>query len=91
VAIARALVHEPRLLVCDEPTSAIDARTGQQVMELIRDVAVRPDRVAIIVTHDARIFGYADRIVSMEDGRVSGEKRQQPVWHAHDSESQGVP
>jgi putative ABC transport system ATP-binding protein len=75
VAIARALVHEPRLLVADEPTSAIDARTGQAVMELIRKVAIQPDRVAIVVTHDARVFGFADRIVTLEDGRVAGAKR----------------
>lgn len=79
VAIARALVHEPRLLVCDEPTSAIDARTGQAIMELIREVALEPDRVAVVVTHDARVFGYADRIVTLEDGRVAGEQRQQPT------------
>ena len=53
VAIARALVHRPRLLVADEPTSAIDARTGQAIMELIRQVALQPDRVAVVVTHDA--------------------------------------
>ncbi len=71
VAIARALVHQPRLLVADEPTSAIDARTGQAVMELIREVALKPDRVAVVVTHDARVFGFADRIITLEDGRVA--------------------
>jgi putative ABC transport system ATP-binding protein len=70
VAIARALVHEPRLLVADEPTSAIDARTGQAVMELIRQMALQPERVAVVVTHDARVFGYADQIITLEDGRV---------------------
>ncbi len=54
VAIARALVHKPRLLVCDEPTSAVDARTGQAIMELIRQVALQPDRVVVVVTHDSR-------------------------------------
>jgi putative ABC transport system ATP-binding protein len=72
VAIARAIVHEPRLLVCDEPTSAVDARTGQTVMELIRKLALRPDRVVLVVTHDPRVFGFADRTVTMEDGRVVG-------------------
>jgi putative ABC transport system ATP-binding protein len=75
VAIARALVHEPRLLVADEPTSAVDAHTGQAVMELIRELALRPDRVAVVVTHDARVFDFGDRIITLEDGRVAGVER----------------
>ena len=71
VAIARALVHEPRLVVCDEPTAALDAKTGHTVMELLREVAVAKDRACIVVTHDSRIFDLADRIVQMEDGKVS--------------------
>lgn len=70
VAIARALVHEPRLLVCDEPTAALDAQSGQTVMELLREVALQPDRAVLIVTHDSRVFSYGDRIVHMSDGRV---------------------
>ena len=70
VAIARALVHEPRLLVCDEPTSALDAANGQITMELIREVAVQSDRAVIVVTHDSRVYSFADRIASMEDGHI---------------------
>jgi putative ABC transport system ATP-binding protein len=70
VAIARALVHGPKLIVCDEPTSALDHETGHKVMELLREVAVGPDRALVIVTHDARIFEFADRIAKMDDGRV---------------------
>jgi putative ABC transport system ATP-binding protein len=75
VAIARALVHQPRLLVADEPTSAVDAQTGQAIMELIRQMALQPDRVAVVVTHDARVFEYGDRILTLEDGRVAAAKR----------------
>jgi putative ABC transport system ATP-binding protein len=70
VAIARAMVHGPRLIVCDEPTSALDAQTGHKVMELMREVALGEDRSLIVVTHDARIFGFADRIAKMNDGRI---------------------
>lgn len=70
VALARALVHEPRLIVCDEPTSALDAKTGHTVMELLSEVAVRPDRAVIVVTHDSRVFEFADTIAHMDDGKI---------------------
>lgn len=70
VAIARALVHSPRLIVCDEPTSALDADTGRLVMEVLRNTALSSDRAIIVVTHDNRIFNFADRIARMDDGRI---------------------
>ncbi|MFM2090420.1 MAG: hypothetical protein RLZZ127_909 [Planctomycetota bacterium] len=70
VAIARALVHDPRLVVCDEPTSALDHHTGEVVMDLLRSIALKPGRGLVIVTHDSRIFPYADRIATMDDGRI---------------------
>ncbi len=76
VAIARALIHDPRLVVCDEPTSALDAKTGHKVMELFAEIAVRPNRALIVVTHDSRIFDFADVITHMEDGRAVGEERK---------------
>jgi putative ABC transport system ATP-binding protein len=81
VAIARALIHNPRLIVCDEPTSALDARTGHMVMELFSEVAVRPDRALIVVTHDSRIFEFADTVAEMEDGRVIGVERGKGIGH----------
>ena len=70
VAIARAVVHAPRLIVCDEPTAALDAETGQTVLEILKETALVPDRAVIVVTHDTRIFRFADRIVAIEDGRI---------------------
>ncbi len=71
VAIARALVNDPKLLVCDEPTSALDGGTGQKVMALIREMVHGRDRVVIVVTHDERIFHFADRIAHLDDGKVT--------------------
>ena len=70
VAIARALIHNPRLIVCDEPTSALDHASGHNVMNLLKEVAVHKDRALIIVSHDARIFNFADRIAEMDDGHI---------------------
>jgi putative ABC transport system ATP-binding protein len=61
-------VHRPRLLICDEPTAALDAVSGRKVLELLKETACSPDRCVIVVTHDSRIFSFADRITEMEDG-----------------------
>jgi len=72
VAIARALIHEPRLIICDEPTAALDAGTGHRIMDLLKEIASKPDHCMLVVTHDNRIFKYADRIAEMDDGKVIG-------------------
>jgi putative ABC transport system ATP-binding protein len=83
VALARALVHKPRLIVCDEPTSALDHETGRAVMDLLTKVAARRDRGVIVVTHDSRVFDFADRIAHMDDGRiVRTEVTRQPRFAA---------
>jgi len=71
VAIARALAPNPRLLVCDEPTSALDGATGQSVMELVARAARENGHAVVVITHDERIFRFANRIVHMDDGRVT--------------------
>lgn len=70
VAIARALVHEPKIIICDEPTSNLDHATGHAMMEILRNVVQAPDRALVIVTHDTRIYEFADRIAYMDDGKI---------------------
>lgn len=70
VTLARALVHEPRLIICDEPTAALDHATGEAVMELLAENAVHPERAVIVVTHDNRVFHYADAVAHMDDGQI---------------------
>lgn len=70
VAVARALIHEPKLIICDEPTSQLDAMRGAEIMELVADLAKRENRCGVVVTHDPRIMSYADRVAKMEDGVV---------------------
>jgi putative ABC transport system ATP-binding protein len=70
VAIARALAREPRLILCDEPTSNLDHKTGAEMVELLRQAGRSSGRALIVATHDTRIFGYADSVARMEDGRI---------------------
>lgn len=70
VALARALVHDPRLIVCDEPTSNLDHAAGQEILGMLRDRARKAGRAILVVTHDQRIYSYADKIARMDDGRI---------------------
>lgn len=74
VAIARAVVHNPSIIICDEPTSALDAETGYAMMDMLKEMSNSPDRAVIIVTHDSRIFKYADRIVKISDGKILSDE-----------------
>ena len=71
VAIARALAGDPRIVLADEPTAALDSGSGTTVMEILRDVARVRNGAVVIVTHDARVLRYADRIAHIQDGRIA--------------------
>lgn len=71
VAIARALAGQPDIVLADEPTAALDKDSGRTVMKLLHALAREKGRAVVIVTHDSRVLEYADRIVRIEDGRVS--------------------
>ncbi|MCX6990510.1 MAG: ABC transporter ATP-binding protein [Chlamydiae bacterium] len=72
VAIARALIHNPDIIVCDEPTSFLDHGAGMKVMDLLRSIIDKTGKTLIVVSHDPRIQQYAHRIVRMDDGKIVG-------------------
>lgn len=75
VAVARALVNSPRLILADEPTAALDQASGLEVVTMLREFAAADGRAVVMVTHDNRIIGHADRIMSMVDGRIVSDVR----------------
>ena len=70
VAIARAVAKNPKILLCDEPTGALDYRTGKQVLQILEDMSRKRGATVIIVTHNAAIAPIADRVIRMHDARV---------------------
>ncbi len=74
VAIARALAGEPHIILADEPTAALDSVSGKLIMDLLQELAHEQRRAVVVVTHDNRIFDYADRIVHIEDGCISEQE-----------------
>jgi putative ABC transport system ATP-binding protein len=72
VAIARAIISSPEILILDEPTASLDGDTGRMIIAFVKEHILNEKRCILIVTHDARINEYADRIIHMEDGRITG-------------------
>lgn len=81
VAIARALAKKPKLIFADEPTSALDGENGQIVMELLRSCAREQGATVVCVTHDLRLAAYADRIITIEDGRITSTDADPALFH----------
>ena len=79
VAICRGCVHSPRLIVCDEPTSTLDHKTGMNVLKIFQDIVIDEKKALIVVTHDFRIYEFADRILEMDDGRIIGKRISQEL------------
>ena len=77
VAIARAIVSRPDILNFDEPTASLDGDTGRNIVQFVREHLLSDKRCIVIVTHDSRIYEFADRIMRMEDGRIAGTDRSQ--------------
>jgi len=78
-SIARALIKDPAILLCDEPTSALDAESGQVVMKILKRIAIEENRVVIVVSHDARVFPYADRLIKLENGAIVSDTAENYV------------
>ncbi len=77
VAIARAIVSRPDILILDEPTASLDGDTGRNIVKFVREQILNEQRCIVIVTHDSRIYEFADRIMRMEDGKITGVDRSQ--------------
>jgi len=87
VAIARALVNQPQLILADEPTAALDKKSGREVVTLMQKLAKEEGRTILMVTHDNRILDVADRIINLVDGRLESDENLEGFVKSHDPKS----
>ena len=73
MALGRALINDPPLLLADEPTANLDSKSGRNVLALFREIAAEEGRAVLVVTHDARLIDSTDRVMQLVDGRLDGD------------------
>ena len=84
VAIARAVVKNPKLLLCDEPTGALDSKTGALILKLLQDIAKTYNKTVIIVTHNVKIASIAERIITIQDGKIVKDEKNTKRMNVED-------
>lgn len=76
VSIARALIKDPLILLCDEPTASLDAENGITVMKILKKSALEDQRIVLVVSHDSRVFPFADRLIKIENGQIVSDTKE---------------
>ena len=79
VAIARALAKNPKLLLCDEPTGALDYETGKAILKLLQDCSMKRGRTVVIITHNQALTAMADRIIKVKSGKIASVKMNEQI------------
>ncbi len=77
VSIARAIVKNPTMLLCDEPTGALDSKTGKKIIKLLQDININKDKIIIVVTHNSNLAKVADRVIKISDGKIFFDEIQE--------------
>lgn len=86
VAIARAIAKNPKILLCDEPTGALDYKTGKAVLKLLRDTCTKTGKTVIVITHNSAISAMADRVITVKSGKVENMKLNEKIVNVDDIE-----
>ena len=80
VSIARAIAKNPKILLCDEPTGALDYQTGKSILSLLQKLSREQNKTVIIITHNSALVGMADRVITMKNGKaITNERNENPI------------